>query len=148
MLEGYTRYRKLIGRGVAVMCPDGLVRKYKIIGVRMHYGVSGERIEGVELDMPSFMANQFFVDGIGVVKDGCHLWLSTSHLYRNKGECARANARERIGHVERKIVCAMAELERIGRERDDKTLELLQLEKSRGDLTSSYEKKKWFLEKI
>lgn len=144
MFEGYARYRKLIGRGVAVLCPDGLVRKYKIAGVRINCDASGERIDGIELDMPGWMSSQFYVDGINVVKDGCHLWLSPSLLHRNKGECARANARERIGRVERKIECAEAELERIGRERDDKTLELLRLEKSRGDLASSYEKKKWF----
>ncbi len=111
----------------------------------MHYGVSGERIDGVELDMPEWMANQF-TDGISVKKDGCHFWMNPSLLYRNKGECARAKARENIGYVNAKIENMEQELESLSKSRDEKTFELLQLEKRRSELVSSYGKEKWFLE--
>jgi len=143
MFEGYTRYMKLIGRGVAACCPDGSIRKFKIIGVKVQYLDSGEKIEGIELEMPSFLANQF--EAVGrMKKEGCHYWINTAELYRNKGECARAHADFEIERVKRKIKNAEEELSRICKDNENVARRLAGLEKNLGDLIGSYGKEKWF----
>lgn len=143
MFEGYARYRKLIGRGVAVCCPDGSIRKFKIVGVNVQYFDDGEKIEGIELEMPSFLARQF--EAVGrMKKEGCHYWIGTAELYRNKGDCARMYANVEIEHLKSKIKKGEEELSRIRKENENATRRLAVLEKKLGDLMGSYGKEKWF----
>ena len=143
MFESYTRYKKLIGRGVAVCCPDGLIRKFKIVGVKAQYWVCGEKIDGIELHMPSFLEKQF--EAVGrMKKEGCHYWINPSELYRNKGEAARAVASATLDDLNRKISNEQCAIDELKRETEGRAEKLDKLNKHLESITIEYSKKKWF----
>lgn len=86
--------RGQVGRGFAVMCPDGIVRKFRAKAFMTVCDGDGERVEGVELDMPEFMAMGF--SGSVASRDGARRWFRPEFLYRNKGDCARGEADRRM----------------------------------------------------
>ena len=96
------RIGRLVGHGYAVRCMDGRICKFKAKAVKVVYGVLGPEVTGIELDMPSYVRNQFPKSFF--VKDGDHYWMHPVFLYRNKGDCARAEAKERLSELESRLL--------------------------------------------
>ena len=88
--------RKLIGQGVAIECPDGYVKKFKVLAIRTTFDKDGERIDAVKLDVPVWLRYSFWASPITKqeLKDG--VWVYPVFLYKNKGECARQRFEEKL----------------------------------------------------
>lgn len=99
--------RGQVGRGFAVMCPDGIVRKFRAKAFMTVCDGNGERVEGVELDMPECMAMGF--SGTKASRDGAQRWFSPEFLYRNKGDCARGDANRRMREMSSSLEGLMTE---------------------------------------
>ena len=96
------RIGRLVGHGYAVRCMDGRIRKFKVKAVNVVYGENGPVVAGVELDMPDYVRVQFpkcmFTEYAG------HYWINPVFLYRNKGDCARVEAKERLTELESRVL--------------------------------------------
>lgn len=89
------RFDRLIGKGVAVMHPDGRARKHKIVGLRLRYDREGFHVSGVELELClTCDVGELVEEGVAFREDD-HVYFRPAFLYRNRGECARAPVEER-----------------------------------------------------
>ena len=95
MIE-FKRLKSLIGQGVAIECPDGLVKKFKVLAIKTTFDKDGERIDAVKLDVPAWLHYSFWTSPITKreLKDG--IWVYPVFLYKNKGECARQRFEEKL----------------------------------------------------
>ena len=93
------RLKNLIGRGVAIECPNGLVKKFKVLAVKTTLDKDGERLDLVKLDVPDGLLNSFWRSPVTNkdLKDGA--WVYPVFLYRNKGECARQRFEEKLNQA-------------------------------------------------
>lgn len=131
------------GNGVAVMLSGGIVQKYK---VKSFYTVcTGDSfiVVGVELDAPkSVLMN--ITAAHGGLKNGDRYWVSPSVVYRNKGECARGNAWNRIHHYEDKIASKTEELKTLDSNRSAIESEMEDAARKKDGLLVEFRKNKWF----
>lgn len=84
------RLKSLIGQGVAIKCPNGPVKKFKVLAIKMTLDKDGERLNSVKLDIPGSLIYTFHgcsMRNKDLMTDG--IWVYPEFLYRNKGECAR-----------------------------------------------------------
>ena len=89
-------FSKLIGMGVAVLHPDGKARKHKIIGLKLMYDKDGFHVKGVELDLYlAYDVNEFLQRSMAV-RESSHIYFLPVFLFRNKGDCIRAEVDERM----------------------------------------------------
>lgn len=90
------RPKSLIGQGVAIECPNGLVKKFKVLAVKTTLDKDGERLDLVKLDVPPWLRYSFWKSPVRKqdLEDG--VWVYPVFLYRNKGECARKRFEEKI----------------------------------------------------
>ena len=109
-LDGFSRFKSLIGRGVAIRHPNGLVKKHKILSLKLYCDKEGARIKGVELDMTKPDLMQFTNKDVVWSENG-HSFFHPIFLYRNKGECARAYAEEEIERLEKNAALWKGEYE-------------------------------------
>lgn len=93
------RPKKLIGQGVAIECPNGLVKKFKVLAVKTTSDKDGEHLDLVKLDVPCGLCYSFGKSPVTKkdLKDG--VWVYPVFLYRNKGECARHHFEEKLKHA-------------------------------------------------
>lgn len=96
------RIGRLVGHGYAIRCMNGRICKFKVRAVDVIYGENGPAVKGIELDMPDYVRIQFpkcmFTEHAG------HYWINPVFLYRNKGDCARAEAKERLAKLESRLL--------------------------------------------
>ena len=90
------RLKSLIGQGVAIECPNGHVKKFKVLAVKTTLDKDGERLDLVKLDVPDNLLYSFWRSPIRKqeLEDG--VWVYPVFLYRNKGECARRPFEEKL----------------------------------------------------
>lgn len=83
------KLKSLIGRGVAIECPNGLVKKFKVLAIKTTFDKYGERLDAVKLDIPYYLFYMFRESPVRNQKLEDGIWVYPVFLYRNKGECAR-----------------------------------------------------------
>lgn len=127
------RLKSLIGQGVAIECPNGHVKKFKVLAAKTTLDKDGERLDAVKLDIPDYLLYSFWKSPIRKqeLEDG--VWVYPVFLYRNKGECARqrleakikqkaeaeARWRERVVSLEKESEAYRKELQKATDEREE-----------------------------
>lgn len=137
------RIDRQVGRGFAVMCPNGAVMKFKVKAFRVVYDADGRHVEGVELDMAECMAMGFSSEW--VIRENGHCWFRPEYLYRNKGDCARGEADrvlDAIVHMKEAAESEKMELEdKALRKKDEIRVFRDKLER----MEDEYRKRKWWI---
>jgi len=147
-LTDIERIRKVVrgnggGTGVAVWCPGEETRKFKIRRLDVHMEADSARIVGVELDMPKSIAMS--LEALKDARlDGETYWVKPEKVYRNKGDCARAVAKERIHHVKEKVKREIEKIDSLDSSLSGLKTELDYQQNRLDRMMAGYNGKKWF----
>ena len=143
MVPEVKRIENLIGMGVAIECPDNVVRKFKIASALTIWEKDGQKLKWIELDVPMYM--QAYWAKCGWLQEFCgRWWINPKLVFKNKGECARAIYHEKLTSIENSI----ASLKELVEEQDKKQAQIGQLlsekQSKMEELLNSARKSKWF----
>lgn len=133
------------GTGVAIMCPGEIIQKFKVKAFSIICTEDKVQIKGVKLIIPNSIAMSAEAIGDAFIEDKSY-WFKPEKVYRNKGDCARANAEEKLAHLEEKIKQGVDLLNSLDLG-SVVNQSMMKLYGKKEELLNEFRKKKWFKNK-
>ncbi len=155
-------FRSLIGMGVAIMCPDGVARKFPVTRILTTETkvktVKGFAIRtillGVELDLRGYAYFETSFEMMGSmirrIANDHHSYYNPNLIFQTRGDCMRAYATARLNEIHKKIAGYSENLERLAKEQAANESGLKEYQEKYNAVLSEYKThgRKWFKDSV